>query len=173
VLLLLAAATIPAPAPEEPRPLAPAENEWDARSGALVEAGIGAMMRQPFYGGASTSSIAVLRAGMHEYGLEWTVGGALGTTFADRDDTPWEAIATVGGRVQRPSRAFYLLRGTAGVFSIAADQGFALGAEGGGGLALGRVVRFESVLLVRAATGIEGKGLTPLIGGYVAVVVIP
>lgn len=167
--LLAALLVVPAPAPEEPRPLAASEHPWADRSGALVSAGLEGMASASTSHGAG---LGVLRAGMHEYGFEWTVVGGVGTSI-ETGRLALELAVAPGGRIPLGGRLSLPVRGSAGILSIDADESFALGAEAGIDVAIDRMWRIEAALLCRAAPGFEDAGLVPLVGMTLAVSAIP
>lgn len=170
-VLLLAGllATIPAPAPEEPRPLAPAAHPWSDRSGALVSGGGAA------WASVSTSHgalLGVVRAGMHEYGFEWAAEGGIGPSLGN-SGLALDLAALPGGRIPIGGRLSLPVHGSAGVVSIDGDASFALGLDAGIDVALDRIWRVEIALACRAAPGFEDEGLVPLVGLWAGVAAIP
>jgi len=167
VLLFAALVGIPQPAPEEPRPLAPAEHPWSDRSGALVSAGVSVLSSSTW-----TLGLGRVRAGMHEYGLEWAVEGGAGAAFETGELALDLAIAP-GGRIPTGGRVSLPVRGSAGVMSVADDASFVLGFAAGAEIALDRVWRIEAILECRGATGFEDSDLVPFFGVGAGVVAIP
>jgi hypothetical protein len=164
VPLWAALLAIPEPAPEEPRPLAPAEHEWADRSGALVSGGVAGLWFIP----GIAATLAVLRAGMHDYGFEWAVEGGAGGTIGEAGNAI-QGDLVVGGRIPRESYSIPV-HGWCGGLWIDGARSIAFGLDAGVEIPLGRMLRIEA----RASTGFApGLDVPNFAGASVGVVAIP